>query len=511
MFETAALDRKVSKGDFKRREGPLREALLMAQGRLRKAGFPVIVLFAGVDGAGKGEMVNELNNWLDPHYVATRPLGDPSPEEQERPKYWRYWRDLPPKGQIGLFLSAWYHAPLLDHVYKRTKTERFDQDLDEVLSFEKMLADDGALILKFWMHLDKKAQKKRLSKLEKDPLERFRVTEDDWKHWRMYDDFVATAEHIITRTSTGQAPWHIVEGADANFRSLRVGELLLQALTAKLDEEDVRKRVTAEAANQVVENVPTTTAEEAMKADVVRGAHPTVLDTVDLSVRLPKKEYQERLREAQAKLRRQHREARDKKISMVIVFEGWDAAGKGGAIRRLVSALDARSVRTIPIAAPTDEERAQHYLWRFWRHLSRVGRVTIFDRSWYGRVLVERVEGFAREKEWRRAYAEINDFERRLCNHGIVVSKFWLHISPEEQARRFAEREQTPYKRWKLTEEDWRNRSRWGEYEQAVHDMVERTSTRGAPWHLVAADDKYNARATILETVVAQLAEALKK
>jgi len=513
MFETAELGRKVGKAEFKQREAKLREDLLIAQGRLRKAGFPVIVLFAGVDGAGKGEMVNELNGWLDPHYVLTRPLGDPSPEERERPKYWRFWRDLPPKGQIGLFLSAWYHAPLLDHVFKRTKRGRFDQDLDEVMAFEQTLADDGALILKFWMHLGKKAQKKRLSKLEKDPLERFRVSEDDWKHWRMYDDFVGVAEHIIMRTSTGQAPWHIVEGADANFRSLRVGELLLEALTARLNEEDEQRRIAADTAP---EPAPTaepalTVAEENMKAELVRSGRPTVLDTVDITAKLPKKEYQQRLREAQATLSRQHHEARKKDISMVMVFEGWDAAGKGGAIRRLVTALDARSVNTIPIAAPSDEERAQHYLWRFWRHLSRAGRVTIFDRSWYGRVLVERVEDFASEKEWRRAYAEINDFEHRLVEHGIVLSKFWLHISPEEQARRFAEREQTPYKRWKLTEEDWRNRSRWGDYELAVHDMVERTSTQSAPWHLIAGDDKYHARVAILETVVAQLEEALKK
>lgn len=506
MFETAELGQKVGKAEFKQREASLREALLIAQGRLRKAGFPVIVLFAGVDGAGKGEMVNMLNGWMDPHYLLTRPLGDPSPEELERPKYWRFWRDLPPKGQLGLFLSAWYHAPLLDRVYKRSDAGRFDQEIDEIMSFEQTLADDGALILKFWMHLGKKAQKKRLNKLEGDPLERHRVSKQDWKHYKMYDDFVGVAEHMLMRTSTGLAPWHIVEGADANFRSLRVGELLLDALTKRLDEEEARLDEAKSAPKPAKK-----AAHEEMKGEVVRSGVPTVLDTVDLRQKLSKAEYRRRLKEAQATLSRQHLEARKRGISMVMVFEGWDAGGKGGAIRRIVTAVDARSVNIIPVAAPTDEERAQHYLWRFWRHLSRAGRVTIFDRSWYGRVLVERVEGFAAEREWQRAYAEINDFERQLVERGIVVSKFWLHISPEEQARRFEEREQTPYKRWKLTEEDWRNRGRWGDYELAVHDMVERTSTQNAPWHLIAGDDKYHARVTILETVSKQLEKALKR
>jgi len=500
MFETAELGHKVSKSEFKARASRLREALLVAQGRLRKAPFPVIVLFAGVDGAGKGTMVNVLNNWMDPHYIVTRPLGAPSPEETERPNYWRFWRDVPPKGHIGLFLSAWYHQPLLDRVYDRIKIPELDEQLDDVLAFEQTLADDGALIIKFWMHLGHKAQKKRLETLSKDPLQSWRVTKKDWKHWRMYDQFVAAAEHMIMRTSTGRAPWHIIEGSDPNFRSLRVGELLIDALERRLDESEAE-----ESARRSRESVIT---ELRSRMEALRPP-ATVLERVDLKAKLSKKDYRRRLHEAQAKLSKQHRKAQTKKLSTVIVFEGWDAAGKGGAIKRLVSALDARSVRIVATAAPTDEERAQHYLWRFWRHLSRVGRVLIFDRSWYGRVLVERVEGFATEQEWRRAYAEINHFERQLVEHGVVLVKFWMHISQEEQARRFEEREQTPYKRWKLTEEDWRNRERWAEYELAVHDMVERTSTELAPWNLVAANDKLFARVEVLEKVTEKMAAAL--
>ncbi len=228
-----------------------------------------------------------------------------------------------------------------------------------------------------------------------------------------------------------------------------------------------------------------------------------------MGLSLDKTRYREKLARAQAKLNQLHRKALERGVSTVLVFEGPDAAGKGGAIRRLTAALDARHVQVIPIAAPTDEERAHHYLWRFWRHLSRAGRVTIFDRSWYGRVLVERVEGFASEEEWRRAYAEINDFEEQLIEHGTVLRKFWLHITKEEQLARFQAREKTPYKRWKLTDEDWRNRERWDDYAAAVNDMVEQTSTKKAPWVLVEGNDKRFARVKVATTVCEAMARAL--
>ncbi len=503
MFETAELGHRITKKEFRARVPALREALLVAQGRLRKAPFPVVILFAGVDGAGKGSMVNVLANWMDPHYILTRPLGEPSPEESERPRYWRYWLDLPPKGHIGLFLSAWYHEPLLDHAYGKTSLEQLDSQLEDVVAFEKTLADDGALILKFWMHLGMAQQEKRLRTLQKDPLQKWRVTKRDWKHWKMYDDFVRSAERILMRTGTGDAPWHIVEGMDANYRSIRVGELILEALERRLDEQETLDKVGREL--EAPEEPQEPSSVNAVETPPMR-----VLDRVDLSSKLTKGEYRRRLTEYQATLSRLHREARSRDKSIVMVFEGWDAAGKGGAIKRLVAALDARSVRILATAAPTDEENSQHYLWRFWRHLSRVGRVTIFDRSWYGRVLVERVEGFATEKQWRRAYAEINYFERQLVEHGIILLKFWMHISKQEQLRRFDEREKTTYKRWKLSDEDWRNRERWNAYELAVHDMVERTSTTLAPWHLIAGEEKRFARIEVLRIVVEKLKAALE-
>jgi polyphosphate:AMP phosphotransferase len=500
MFRTAELGQKISKAEYRQKVPALRERLLEAQGRLREAEFPVIVLFAGVDGAGKGEMANLLSEWMDPRHIVTRAFAAPSEEERERPEYWRFWRDLPPQGKIGVFLSAWYSKPLLDHVYDNIGGRRFDDELDRILWFERTLTNDGAVIVKFWMHLGRQAQKRRLKNLEKDPLTRWRVTDLDWKHYDMYGRFVASAEHAIMRTSTGRAPWHIVEGVDHPYRSLRVGTLLAETIERALERGGVKEGADNGGAE----------AERDVKPEAEDRAL-TVLDSLDMGRSLGKRDYRKRLGAGQARLNLLHRRAREHGVSTILVFEGWDAAGKGGAIRRITTALDARDFQVISIAAPTDEERAHHYLWRFWRHLSRAGRFTIFDRSWYGRVLVERIEGFATEDEWRRAYAEINEFERQLVDFGIVLVKLWLHITQEEQEARFKERAETPHKSWKLTDEDWRNREQWELYEAAVHDMVERSSTQLAPWHLIEANDKRYARVKVLDTVCERLEAALKE
>lgn len=236
---------------------------------------------------------------------------------------------------------------------------------------------------------------------------------------------------------------------------------------------------------------------------------PTVLDKVDLGARLAKDDYKQRLQAQQARLQDLAWQAHRRRRSLIAVFEGWDAAGKGSAIRRVTAAIDPRLYHLVQFAAPTDEERRHHYLWRFWRRLERDGRATFFDRSWYGRVLVERVEGLASPGAWRRAYGEINQFEQQLLEHGCVVAKFWLHISPEEQLKRFREREESPHKQHKITPEDWRNRERWREYELAVEDMVAHTSTEAAPWTLVAGNDKRFARVQILQTLCERLEAAL--
>ncbi len=511
MFEAAELGLTVSREEYQARVPPLRADLLQVQRQLLQASFPVIIVFAGVDGAGKSETVNLLHAWMDPRWLVTHAFGEPSDEEAERPEYWRYWRTLPPRGRVGLFLSSWYSKPVLDRAHRRDGARRFEERLARIAEFEKCLADDGALILKFWMHLGKAAQKKRLKKLENDPLTRWRVTKLQWKHWRMYARFVEAAERAIERTSTGQAPWRIVEGLDERYRSLTVTTLIRDAIRSVLGNSKAKaarppaptrarprgRRGAAAAAPPGHDAAPRT------------GSHPTVLARLDMSKRLDKQAYPRRLEKYQGVLNRLHRQAHDKGVSTVLVFEGWDASGKGGVIRRVTAALDARAYQVIPIAVPTDEERAHHYLWRFWRHLSRAGRVTIFDRSWYGRVLVERVEGLASPDEWLRAYSEINQFEAQLVEHGVVLLKFWMHVTKGEQLRRFRERARLAYKRWKLTKEDWRNRERWADYERAVDEMVARTSTRRAPWTLVEGNDKAYTRIKVIRTICDRLGEAL--
>ena len=509
MFRTAELGQSIPKGEFKEKEPLLRRELLDAQQQLLQLKkFPVILVFSGVNGAGKGETVNLLNEWMDPRWLRTKAYDKPTEEERERPEFWRFWRDLPPKGHIGMFLSSWYSRPVLDRAHARIDDSEFNDLLDRILNFERALSDDGALILKFWMHLGKDVQKKRLKQLEKDPLTSWRVEQEDWDNWRIFDRFEETAERIIMRTSTGNAHWSIVEGADPYFRSLTVGTIIRDEIQKKLSEarrEDERLSLI-----QSAEHVEKTGGVEDTTSSLIQVEAETVLDSLNMDMQLDKNEYKRQLQVYQAKLNELHRKALKKKISTIMVFEGPDAAGKGGAIRRVTAALDARHCRVIPIAAPTDEEMANHYLWRFWRHLSRAGKVTIFDRSWYGRVLVERIEGFAEDHEWKRAYAEINDFEDQLKESGIVLMKYWIHITKEEQLARFKAREETPHKQWKLTDEDWRNREKWEDYMHSVNDIIQHTSTRAAPWTLVEGNDKKYARIKVLKTLCDNLEQALK-
>jgi len=490
MFETAELGQTVPDEAFRRREPELRDALLKAQFELAETNVPVLIVFGGVDGAGKGESANILNAWMDPRGIRTRAYDAPTEVERERPPQWRFWRDLPPGGSVGVFLSAWYHRPLMARVDDQITGAEYDRDLDRIRMMERMWADGGAIILKFWMHLGKDQQKKRFEMLEADPSQAWRVTERDWQHWRKYDRFVQAAEELIGRTSTPHAPWKIVEGADTNFRTLEVAELVLAGI------------------RRGIERGSTIQGEPAPATDPVVAGQRTILSTVDLSSTVAKDEYREQLAELQGRLNRVYRRTHELGRGVMAIFEGWDAGGKGGAIRRLIPAFDARHVEVHRIAAPTEEEAARHYLWRFWKRVPRAGEVAIFDRSWYGRVLVERVERFATETEWRRAYTEINDFEHRLVEHGIILAKFWIHISPEEQEERFLARQEVAHKKYKLTDEDWRNRDRWDAYETAVHEMVERTSTASAPWTLVPGNSKKFARLTVLETLCAALERA---
>ena len=420
-------------------------------------------------------------------------LGPPSDEERERPRFWRYWRVFAPKGRMTLFVGSWYTAPIVDRVFDRIDEITFEREMRRIRDFERMLAQEGMPVIKFWLHLAKATQKKRLQKLKKDPRSRWLIGDEAWTNVKHYNAFRRTSETALRVTSTGVAPWHIIESTNNHYRNLTVANRLVLALREAIEESKAR----AKAASK-------------RKPALPKPRAVNVIRQLDLSLALTDDQYDEKLAKYAAKLPRLVRQLHGAGRSMILAFEGADAAGKGGTIRRLTGAMDARLYRVISVGAPTDEEAAHPYLWRFWRNLPRLGRVTVYDRSWYGRVLVERLEGFALRGEWSRAYAEINEFEAQLTEFGVLLLKFWLAISPEEQLQRFRDRQTTPYKQYKITEEDWRNRRKFDAYEAAACDMIERTSTAAAPWVLVEAEDKRWARVKVLKTVTQHLSRQLK-
>jgi polyphosphate:AMP phosphotransferase len=484
---------RLPKKDYEARVPTLRGALVQMQVALQQAPFPVLLVVAGDEASGKGDVVNLLNAWLDPRGVETFAFHQPTDEERERPPMWRYWRCLPPRGRMAIYAGGWHAEALRTDPRTPREIAHFTATLNRLAHFEGLLADGGALIVKVWLRLSKDAQHARLLALESDPDTAWRVTADDWQHHRDYEHHARLSEQMRRATHHPGAPWHVIDATDPRARNLAVGECVLAGFRQHLA---ARSKIGP--------------ATKPARTIALRPAGRRRLLALRLDQPLSEAAYGEKRDKWLGRLHRAVRTAAARGRSIVWVFEGWDAAGKGGAIRRLTSALDARDFRVIPIAKPTDEEKVHHYLWRFWRHAPRAGRVTIYDRSWYGRVLVERIEGFCRDAEWRRAYAELNDFEAQLTAHGIIVLKFWLHLSKAEQLRRFRHREETDYKQHKINPEDWRNRRKWAAYETAVGDMLALTDRPTAPWHLVPADNKRFARLEILKTSCKQIAAALE-
>ncbi|TLX59502.1 polyphosphate:AMP phosphotransferase [Stutzerimonas nosocomialis] len=493
MFESAEIGHAIDKSTYDAEVPALREALLDAQYRLKEqARFPVLILINGIEGAGKGETVKLLSEWMDPRLIRVESFDMRSDEELAHPPSWRYWRKLPPKGRMGVFFGNWYSQMLQDRVHGKIKDKELELALGRAERMERMLCDEGTLIFKLWFHLSKQQMKARLQTLKADPLHSWRISPLDWQQSKTYDKFVRHGEHVLRRSSREYAPWYVIDGSDERYRSLTVGRILLEGMQAAL------------ADNSSVAPAPHAAPMEASFEG------PNLLDRLDLSQSLSKEAYKQQLIEEQARLSRLFRDPRLRERAVVAVFEGHDAAGKGGAIRRVTGALDPRMYRIVPVSAPSEDERAQPWLWRFWRNVPERGNFTIFDRSWYGRVLVERVEGFCSPADWLRAYDEINDFEEQLVDAGVVLVKFWLSIDPDEQLARFKARETNPLKRFKITEEDWRNREKLGEYSMAVSDMVDRTSTEIAHWTMVEANDKRFARVKVLRTLNEALERAIE-
>lgn len=464
------------------------------QREARAKGLPVMVVFEGWGASGKGTMISRLIQPLDPRGFKVFTIQAENEEEHMHPFLWRFWTKTPAKGRMHIFDRSWYRRVITEQMDAPMDQKRLDAAYHQILSFEEQLSADGTLIIKFFLHISADEQEKRLKKLERSSETKWRVTKADWKHFKQYKAYLPMYDHMLEQTDMSWAPWHVIEATDREYAAVKVMTIVAGMIEERLNEENA-KESRSHLAERAQEELPST--EETMRT--------TVLDGVDVSLTMTKEDYKKRLSVLQKELTRLQNEMYLKRIPVVVALEGWDAAGKGGAIKRLTEPLDPRGYEVVPTAAPNDIEKAHHYLWRFWRAMPKDGHMTIFDRTWYGRVMVERIEGFCSQAEWRRAYREINQMEQNLTDHGVIVLKFWLQIDKDEQERRFNERMEDPEKQWKITDEDWRNREKWDAYVKAVDEMILRTSTTYAPWTIVEADSKYYARIKILETVVRAL------
>ena len=490
MLRAAAAGNSVPKEAFKTALPELRLGLLNAQVDLADSDVPVIVIVAGDDRVGANQLVNRLNEWMDTRELDTEVFTGTTEAQRLRPDMWRLWMALPPRGRMSLWVGGLMRV-VRAHLAGDVSDAELQRWCAHLRRTQRMWLADGALVLKFFVHTPAPVQKARLKKARKRAEDAWRYDERDWELAGDLDEAIPAIERVLRETSVPAAPWTIIEGTDERYRDLSVAQSILAAVTARLASPDV-----------VLPGVPAT-------PFVDPDQHASVLDHVDLTRVVDKSEYRRTLQRMQGRLHVAADEARRRGVSSVLAFEGWDAGGKGGAIRRLTAALEAGDYRVHAVAAPTQHERQYHYLWRFWRDVPADGRISIYDRTWYGRVLVERVEGFATPAQWQRAYDEILDFEEQLTEHGTFLAKFWIHISPEEQLARFQARADTPYKKYKITDEDYRNREKWDDYVQAVDQMVVRTSTESAPWHIISGNDKRNARLEVITAVVEGLERRL--
>lgn len=467
------------------------EKLAGFQTRIKEAKLPVMVIFEGWGAAGKGSVIGRVIKNIDPRFFKVRTLIAPTQEEKRYPFLRRYLMDIPEEGKFTFFDAYWMDEVTSSLEEGKSGEKEYKQRIQSINNAERSLTDNGYLVMKFFFHISRKEQKQRLEELMEDKNTRWRVDKHDQHENEHYDKYLKLYDQYLSDTNRPSAPWYIIDAKDRRWALLQVLNYLNQGIETALKNHEM--------AMPILQNV----------FPLVQ--MPLLKDVSLQDKTLSEEEYDEKLEALQKELRELHNEVYRKKIPVIIAYEGWDAAGKGGNIKRITGALDPRGFEVHPIASPEPHEKARHFLWRFWTRLPKDGHIAIFDRTWYGRVMVERLEGFCSENDWQRAYNEMNEFEKELTDWGAVVIKFWVQIDKDTQLERFNDRQNTPEKQWKITDEDWRNREKWDQYEEAVNEMLQKTSTAFAPWYILESNDKKYARIKALETVIREIRKACKK
>ena len=462
--------------------------LASKQMMIKEKKLPVLVIFDGWGSAGKGSVLGKVIRSLDPRFFKTETLSKASEDELRRPFLYRYFVRIPEAGKFSFFDGSWMDEVTRDYLSGKTSVEEYKKHLTSIKRFERQLSDNGYLVVKFFFNISKKEQKARLKALENDKTTGWRV--DKWDVWqnKHYERCVDVYDEYLDATNQFVAPWYFINSKNKKWAELQVTEILVKSI-------DIALQNTGRAVPILQNTFPLKTSPK--------------LKDIPLDQTLSLEEYEKELDSLQKKLAKLHNEIYLKKIPVVVAYEGWDAAGKGGNIKRLTAALDPRGFEVHPIASPEPHEKNRHYLWRFWTRLPKDGHIAVFDRTWYGRVMVERLEGFCSENDWQRAYNEINEFEKELSDWGAAIVKFWVQIDKETQLARFTDRQNTPEKQWKITDEDWRNREKWDLYEVAVNEMIQKTSTEFAPWHILESNDKRYARIKALKTLIEEIEKKL--
>lgn len=467
-----------------------REKLANQQMQVKEMKLPVLVLVEGWGTSGKGFCIGQIIKNIDPRFFKVATMAAPTEEEQRKPFLYRHFIQIPEAGKFQFLDSGWMDEVVKARLHSDMSQEEYANRIDSIKRFERQLTDNGYLVMKFFLHISRKEQAKRIARLQADKDAKWRVGKNDKWQQLHYDKCLDAFNSYLTETNMPSAPWYIIDAKSRKWTELQILETLTQGIEIALNNH-------------------------ALSVPLLQNVFPLVpmpkLSEITLEDKTIEEDaYKMQLKLLQGRLGELHNRLYRKKVPVIIAYEGWDAAGKGGNIKRLTGALDPRGYEVHPIASPEPHEKARHYLWRFWNRIPKTGHIAIFDRTWYGRVMVERLEGFCSENDWMRAYNEMNEFEKELHDWGAVIIKFWVQIDKDTQLQRFTDRQNTPEKQWKITEEDWRNREKWDLYEDAVNEMIQKTSTTYAPWYVLESVDKKYARIKALQIVVDALEKALK-